>query len=185
MNAQPFDDEQISHMIGFFADRLNLVFTHFFCTIEFDGDEDFAAPPTIKNARALRLRMIRNACLHTTLLALRDLDDVLDVRRPKKWPTDLKISDFGFPHSLGFLGKSERDSINTIIAHSTIPSAKISYRWDAFELTSKCIRQSIAFLEWIEKNRDWSSALFCRTGIQSTYDYVAKELKKIQIGTSL
>jgi hypothetical protein len=92
MSTEPFDDEQISHMIAFFADRLNLVFAHFFCTIEFDGDEDFRAALTLenfKNPRIRGLRMIRSACLHTTLIALRDLGDLskpeteVQARRPQ------------------------------------------------------------------------------------------------------
>jgi hypothetical protein len=87
LSTERFDDEQISHMIAFFADRLNLVFAHFFCTIEFNGDQDFSALPTqenLKDARILGLRTIRGACLHTTLIALRDLDDVLTPRKPNQ-----------------------------------------------------------------------------------------------------
>ena len=186
MSTQRFDDEEISHMIAFFADRLNLVFAHFFCKIEFEGDKDFSATPTLenfKNARILRLCVIRSACLHATLLALRDLDDVLTARKPKsKWLDDFKISDFGFPHTLKFLCKSERDSINQVIAHSTIIGSDVSHRWDVFELATKCVRQSVTFLEWLETHsRDPYTALYCRTGIQSTYDFVAKKLKEIQI----
>ncbi len=100
-------------------------------------DEDFTANPA-KNGRAWSLQTIHSACLHTTLLALRDLDDVLTPRANQSPPDDLKICDFGFPHSLTFLTKSERRSINKKIAHSTLPGAELpSYRWDVFELLTK------------------------------------------------
>ena len=186
MSTERFDDEQISHMIAFFADRLNLVFAHFFCTIEFNSDKDFSALPTqenLKDARILGLRTIRGACLHTTLIALRDLDDVLTPRKPKsKFLDDFKISDFGYARTLSFLSTSERKLINQVIAHSTLIGADLSHRWDVFELATKCVRQSVTFLEWLEKHsRDPYTALWCRTGIQSTYDFVATKLKEIRI----
>src|SRR6266851_8930235 len=67
-----------------------------------------------------------------------DLDDVLTPRANQSLPDDLKICDFGFPHSLTFLTKSERRGINKKIAHSTLPGAELpSYRWDVFELLTK------------------------------------------------
>ena len=53
MNTNNFNDDQVSYMIAFFADRLNLIFAHFFCTIEFAGDKDFGAPATLKDTRKL------------------------------------------------------------------------------------------------------------------------------------
>jgi len=185
MSGPSFDDEKISHMIAFFTDRLNLVFAHFYCTFEFDGDADFSTPTAIINSRASALRIIQSACQHTTLTALRDIDDVLSIRRKIK-PDDLRISDFGFSHGLDFLSPSERENIHKIIVHSTLAGAEPpSRRWDIFDLTTKCIYQSFEFLEWIERNRDCHSAFFCRVGIQGTYDYVAKKLKERQIRMSL
>ena len=188
MSTEPFDDEQISRMIAFFADRLNLVFAHFFCTIEFDGDEDFRAAPTLenfKNPRIQGLRMIRSACLHTTLIALRDLGDVLS-QRPKSKPDDLRASDFGYPPVASFLAPCDRNSINKAIAHSTTFDVAASQRWNIDTLVMKCVQQSLTFLRWLEENRDWSfTAFFCRTGIESTYGYLTKRLKEIRTRDAL
>jgi len=181
MSTEPFDDEQISRMIAFFADRLNLVFAHFFCKIEFDGDDDFRAAPTFENLRNPRIQgllIIRSACLHTTLIALRDLGDVLS-QKPKSKPDDLRASDFGYPPVASFLPDSDRNSINKAIAHSTIFDVTASQRWNINNLVMKCVEQSLS-LRWLEENRDWSSALFCRTRIESTYDYLTKRLKEIR-----
>lgn len=185
MSTEPFDNYQVSHMIAYFADRLSLVFAHFFCAIEFDGDKNSSAPPTLNDPRALGVRMIRSACMHTTLLALRDLDDVLRTRPPKSRPDSIYISDFGYPHSLAFLAVSERTSINKAIAHSTTVGADVSHGWDIFKLVTKCLNQSNIFFDWLEQHRDRLSALYCRTGIQSTYDYVATKLREIHIRNSI
>jgi len=179
-----FDDDSMSNMVAFFADRLNRIFAHYFCIIEFYGDKDIKTPPSFSHPRRLGLHSIQAACFHETLMALRDLDDVFS-KQSKKKNDDLRISDYGYPGSLRFLSVSERNSINKAIAHSTTYGADISLRWDTFELVSKCVRQSLTFLEWIEKNEDWGSGFFCRTSIQSTYDYISRKIKEIDILQSI
>lgn len=178
------NDETVSAQLEYFAERLNLVFSYFFCTLEFREDEDFAGEPG-KSDRTWALQTIQNACLHTTLIALRDLDDFLSPRSPRSKPDDLKASDFGFPHSASFLAESERTAINKNIAHSTLPGVRtVGFRWDVFELATKGIRQAMLFLEWAEKHFGMdhfltkSAALVCRRKTQAIYDYIAKEVEK-------
>jgi hypothetical protein len=75
-------DDELFPLLEYFAEKLNLVFSHFFCTLEFEQDEDLCGD-VAKNARTWSLKTIQNACLHTTLIALRDLDDFLTPRMPQ------------------------------------------------------------------------------------------------------
>ncbi len=178
MPDDDWNDEVVANVLGYFAERVNLVFSYFYCTFEFETDEDFAANPA-KNGRAWALQTIRTACLHSTLIALRDLDDVLTPRTQKSKDDDLKVSDFGYPSGHSFLGRSERTRINKMIAHATLPGSKLpAARWAIWALASKGIHQSLSFLKWAEENLDWSTALFCGTRIQKTYDYFAKIIEE-------
>jgi hypothetical protein len=184
MTQQPFDDDAVASFVGYFAERLNLAFSYFYCVIEFEGDEDFTADP-FDNGRAWSLQTIREACLHTTLIALRDLEDVLTPRTDRSRPDDFKISDFGFPHTLGFLAESERIAINKHIAHSTLPGSQPGpFRWDVFELVTKGVSQALKFLDWVaeqkgaEQFESWSSAIYCRARTKKIYDYFAAAIKE-------
>ena|SRR6266566_2246169 len=177
MAHQPLDDDTVANLIGYFAERLNLVFSYFYCVYEFQGDEDFTADD-FENPRAWSLQTIREACLHTTLIALRDLEDVLTPRTRQS--DDFKISDLGFPHTLGFLADSERKAINKRIAHSTLPgSAPVPFRWDVFELVSKGVSQSLKFLEWAKNKhgaeyiQTFVSATYCGARTKKIYDSFA------------
>ena len=185
MGDKSHNDELVSARLEFFAERLNLVFAYFFCTLEFREDEDFTGEPG-KNDRTWALKTIQNACLHTTLIALRDLDDFLTPRTPRSRQDDLKASDIGFPHSAGFLAGSERTAISKNIAHSTLLGVHaVGSHWDVFELATKGIRQAMQFLEWAEKHfgsqnyaETWINAYVCRRKTQAIYDYIAKEVEK-------
>ena len=72
MADETFDDDALINLVGYFAERVNLVFSYFYCVIMFEDDEDFTANP-FDNGRAWGLQTIRGACLHSTLIALRDL----------------------------------------------------------------------------------------------------------------
>ena len=172
------DDEKLARLLEHFAERLNLVFAYFFCTLEFEGDEDFVLDAG-KSDRAWALQTMQNACLHTTLIALRDVDSFL--RSEKSRRDDLSASDFGYSAHLGFLAKSERDNISKLIAHSTLPGATaVGFRWDIFELVTKCVKQSDQFLEWTEQHLasdaflTWTAATVCRRKTQAIYGYVAR-----------
>ena len=191
MADQSCDAEAISNALAYFAERVNRVFAYFYCVVEFEADEDFKAKPS-ENGRAWGLQTIRDACLHTTLIALRDLDDVFTPRESKKpgkrrtaRSTDFKLSDFSYPNSLSFLATSERNRINQEIAHTTLPgSTRLGGRWDIFELATKGVRQSLEFLQWAEKHFSTThptvawDIVYCRTRTEKIHDYFAKIVGK-------
>lgn len=76
-------DERLAPLMEYFGDRVNRAFAYFLCVLEFEDDEDLHADPT-NNARAWSLQTIKNACMHTTLIALRDLDDFLSTRKKQR-----------------------------------------------------------------------------------------------------
>lgn len=179
-------DEKLSPRLEYFAERLNLLFSYFFCVLEFEHDEDFLSE-TKKNDRAWALKTIQNACLHTTLIALRDLDDFFT---PQSKLDDIKASDFGFNKDFSFLAKSERKAINKRIAHTTLQGIQERLiPWDIFELVTKGVSQSLEFLKWIEKSYPalryfliYTAALTCRTKTQAIFNYVASEVAKRRKG---
>jgi hypothetical protein len=154
MNEESDDiDEKLAPRMEYLGERLNRVFAYFFFVFEFDGDEDFDADPAM-NPRAWRLATIKCACLETTLMALRDLDDFLRPRDPKKsrFQDDIRASDFGYPGNHSFLNQTEREDINRRVAHTTTTgAASPTFQWDVLELATKGNLQALDFLRWVEK----------------------------------
>jgi hypothetical protein len=180
MAEHTFEAEDMTDLVGYFAERVNLVFAYFYCVIMFEGDEDFTAN-AFNNGRAWGLQTIHGACLHTTLTALRDLDDVMGLRTSRTRNDDIRLSDFGYPTGLSFLSASERDRINKEIIHATLPGAQgTSGRWDIFELATKGIQQSITFMKWVETHFASDnpsltlSTIYVRTRTEKTYEYFVK-----------
>lgn len=172
-------DDQAGAFLEYFAERLNRVFAHFFSRFEFRADEDMRGSPA-KNDRTWALHTIGNACLHETLIALRDLDDFLTPRNASVRADDLRASDFGYPRGGGFLSKSEREQIHKFVVHATTTGAENQdFRWDVWELTTKCIVQSTEFLKWVEKEKThfrlWTAAMVSRTKTQKIYDFLAQQ----------
>jgi hypothetical protein len=187
VNESNQSEEKLSPQLEYVAERLNLIFAYFFCALEFEKDKDLNKKPE-KNDRAWALQTIQNACLHTTLIALRDLDDFFSPRKKQSKCDDIKASDFGFDKNYSFLTKSERDAINKRIAHTTLQGVQDQKsRWDIFELTTKGVSQSLEFLKWVEKSYEphkyfllWTAALACRKKTQSIFDWLAGEVVKRQ-----
>ncbi len=182
MNDDLDRDRELAPLLEHFHERLNLLFSYFFCTLEFEGDDDLHSDPA-KNDRAWALQTIQNACL-PTLIALRDLDDFLTPRTPRTEPDDIRASDFGMSQSLSFLSASECTDINKHIAHTTVPGAHgHGYRWDIFELATKAVRQSMEFLEWVQKHLArhflvYTAAIACRGKTQAIYKWVAEAVRQ-------
>jgi hypothetical protein len=173
-------DERLGPLLEHFADRLNRVFAYCFCVFEFRDDGDLRDDPGM-NSRAWTLRTIKNACLHETLAAIRDVDDFLTPRRPATRDDDLRASDFGYQKSGSFLSKSEREAIHKLVVHTTTTGAAADgFRWDVWELTTKCVLQATEFLTWVEKThlgfRLWTAALYCRDRSQKIHAWAAKEV---------
>jgi hypothetical protein len=174
-------DARLAPLMEYFGERVNRVFAYFLCALEFDGDKDLRADPA-HNTRAWSLQTIENACMDTTLIALRDLDDFLTTRTR---PDDIRASDFNYPGSHTFLTQSERDNINKLIAHTTTAGvASQGFRWDILELASKGISQSMVFLRWVEKEYGlvhfnlYTAAIAIRTRTESQFEFISGEAKK-------
>jgi hypothetical protein len=177
-------DEELGRKMEYLGERLNRVFSYFFFQFEFEGDEDLRSDPS-RNPRAWMLETIENACLDTTLLALRDLDDFLRPRLPNTKPDDLRASDFGYPGDHSFLTSTEREDINKRVAHTTtVGSASPSFRWDIVELETKGVSQALEFLRWVESEYAMSyfllrtAALPVRTHTEGFHEAVTRASRK-------
>ncbi len=177
-------DARLAPLVEYVGERVNRVFAYFYCALEFDGDEDLRADPA-RNDRAWSLQTIENACMDTTLIALRDLDDFLTGRKPETKPDDIRASDFGYSGSHSFLTKSEREKINKLIAHTTtVGVAFHGLRWDILELATKGISQSVVFLRWVEKEYGlayfnlYTATMAIRTRIESQFESISGEAEK-------
>jgi hypothetical protein len=134
MSEKRETDDRLGPLLEYFAERLNRVFAHFLCVLEFRDDEDAKGDP-VKNDRTWTLMTIQNACLHESLIAIRDLDDFLAGRDSKTRADDLTSSDFGDKIRRSFLSRSERKAISKLIAHTTTGGASSQgVRWDVWEL---------------------------------------------------
>jgi len=177
-------DAKLAPLMEHFGERLNRVFAYFFCALEFEGDDDMRADPT-HNDRAWTLQIIENACIHDTLIALRDLDDFFTPRTAKTKPDDLKASDFGLKTRLCFLAASEREMINKLVAHTTTVGAQThGFRWDILELASKGVSQTLEFLKWVEKEYGLRYFYLCTAAIviwkkvDSQFAFITGEAEK-------
>jgi hypothetical protein len=165
-----------------FADRVLLAFSYFFFTIEFKKELHF--PPSHPTRRTLWiLPTIRAACLGTTLMVIRDVDNFLTPRTEDSRPDDVKASDLGLKEDLSFLARSERRRINKLIIHSTTVAAyeKQDVPWDIGELTLKCAYQGLHFLKWVQTNltskeypRVWAAAGFYSMQLEAILKYAEK-----------
>jgi hypothetical protein len=149
-------NDKTSAIVEHLGCRLHLVFSYFFFSVEFKKDKKFieeflkACVPTM---RGLGIITIQAACLNTTLMAIRDLDEFFQSRTGGTRLDDLRASDLGYDEGLAFLTKTERGRINKIIMHSTVGALEdTEASWDIGELTSKCISQSVHFLNWVKTN---------------------------------
>lgn len=173
MSGSDQTDSRLSPNLEYFTECLNLVFSYFFFTLEFEHDEALTAKPG-KDSRAWAVQTIHNACLHTTLIALRQLDEFLTPRRSNSRPDDLKASDFGMAKRLAFLSEQERKDVDKLIAHITLHGVQSQrLAWHVHELATKAVSQCLAFLRWIENQYGvshfllYTAAVACRKKTES------------------
>jgi hypothetical protein len=183
-------DARLAPQMEYFGERLNRLFSYFFCVLEFEGDEDLCAD-SAQNTRAWSLQIIVNACIDASLIALRDLDDFLQERTSKTKPDDIRASDFGFTGSHSFLTQPERERINKCIAHfTTVGVTSQPFRWDILELATKAIAQCVDFLKWVETEYNltyfnlYTAALLIRKMTESRFKYISDEAEKRRRGSS-
>jgi len=169
--------DKVSSIVLHFADRLLLVFSYQMFHAEFRKDLPLLNDPSPVHIRGYyTLRIIRKACLCTTLMALRDLNEILS-HRPKKQPGDLKAYDIGFPKGPGFLTGAERHAINMEIIHST-ERAGLEDRntsLDMIEVYTKGVAQGLRFLAWVKEEYPSQEHSLTRF----TADYMINEVQSI------
>jgi hypothetical protein len=185
MSLSPLEGDDVAELVLHFGSRLFLVFSSFFFLVEFKKDKKFIerfAKEQRPDMRGFRVATIQTACLNTTLLAIRDLDDFFKPRSHESRSDDLKASDLGCNEGLEFLTKSERQRINKIIMHSTVIGVEnYDASWDIQELTSKCVSQSLHFLNWVKTHypsnnhsKVWAAADFYTKLIEMVLTYAKK-----------
>lgn len=160
------------------------MFSYHFCVLEFQDNADFLGVPS-DGDRTWMLKTIQDACLHTSLIALRDLDDFFTPRSKNARPDDLKASDFGMKKALLFLTTEERNWINKLVTHTTQHGAgKLKCRWDILVLISKAVAQCDAFLEWIKQNyslenfNTWTAAATMQAKTKAILKSIQEESKR-------
>lgn len=175
-------DSELAPLLEYFGERVNRVFAYFFFELEFEGDEDMRGD-SVHNDRTWMLEIMENACIHDTLMALRDLDDFFTERKTKS--DDLRASAFGMENGRGFLAVDERGKINKLIAHTTTVGAQTQeFRWDIWELTFKGITQTLEFLQWVEKEYGaryfhlWTAAIVIRKKVDAVFSSIKREVEK-------
>jgi hypothetical protein len=100
---------------------------------------------------------IKNACVESTLMSLRDLDDFFRPRTAKDRDSDLRATDFrGFKSPGAFLSKGDRASINQHVAHLSyhpvwagttgIAPDTLPY-WNTADFVGKAARATFGFMD--------------------------------------
>ena len=190
MDPSESEDEARSVEIEYFAERMHLVFAFHFFHLEFQGDETLENK-NLDQGRTWSLFAIHNACLHSALLAVRDIDDFFYVPKANEkskrmvCEDDMKAQHFGYTSNASFLSDDERKSINKRIAHlSTTGVMNKSVGWDIPELVTKAVSQGLQFLDWVVKNRSiatdfmtYTAALGCSTQTKRWLEYLTKEVR--------
>ena len=118
--------------------------------------------PDYENRRT-ELISIKSACVESTLISIRDLDDFFRPRTQNDWDSDMRATDyFDFKSSGAFLSQDERTSINQHIAHLTYQPvweqcAELEMdtlktkEFDTAALLEKAARAVFAFLTYLEE----------------------------------
>jgi hypothetical protein len=178
-------DERMGAHLEHLVERVNLLFAYHFCSLEFEQDPDFDGDVSA-GGRSYKLKTIQNACLHTSLIGLRDLDDFFSPRNKQTRTDDLRAADFGCRESRQFLSREDRDLINKLIAHTTTLGAPMhGYRWDILELVAKAVAQVDSFLDWIRRQFSdhyelWTTAIAAQSINRKIFDWIQGESDRQQ-----
>src|SRR5438552_658038 len=99
---------------------------------------------------------VRNACVESVLMSVRDLDDFFRPKTTNDRESDFRAADFnGYTSPVPFLSAAERDSINQWVAHLTYQpvwtnttgiAPDTSRVWNTVELVGKAARAVIGFM---------------------------------------
>lgn len=136
---------------GDLQSRMFQCFTQFFWILEIGPRLREAAPPARK--------LVANAVVESTLLAVRDLDDFFAKDRERDG--DIRAIHFGYHSPGSFLTKDERDGINQKLVHLTyraireglkVPGGPNPRQWNAADLIERAMSCAIPFLEFLERS---------------------------------
>lgn len=132
---------------------------------------------------------VKNACVESALLSVRDIDDFFRHRTSKTRDSDVRAEDFfGYRSPGPFLSDEERGSINQWIAHLTYEPvwggnsgiAPDSVRdWDTAELVGKAARSVFDFLAHIERELSKEEPAESE-GIRTVRNVLALALKNME-----
>jgi hypothetical protein len=126
---------------------------------------DRVYPLLAEHPRAQRTRVeilsVKNACVESTLMSVRDIDDFFRPRTDRSRDNDLHATDFyGFRCPGPFLSAKERDSINRWIAHLTYSpiwegtsglETEPTKNWDSADLVERAAHAVFGFIDHVER----------------------------------
>ena len=125
-------------------------------SLDHSYSSDACGASTISRGKACGVT-IKNSCVESVLLSVRDLDDFFRPRTDKDRDSDLRASDFfGYQSPGPFLSDAERASINQWIAHLTYYPVWTSTtgiqpdtprNWNTAELVGKAARAVFKFMD--------------------------------------
>ena len=109
----------------------------------------------------LAVLTVKNACVESALMSVRDLDDFFRQRTARDRATDIRADDFFDYQSPGtFLSEAERQSINQHVAHLTyqpvwagktgIPPDD-EQNWNTAEFTRKALRAAFGLMDHLDR----------------------------------
>jgi hypothetical protein len=152
----PTDDEKL-RAVSLLYNRLTRGFSLYFWLTRI---HPMLAEHPRFNEEKIAAITIRNSCVESVLLSVRDLDDFFRPRTKWDRDSDVRVSDFGSYSSPGpFLSEAERNSINQWVAHLTYQpvwtgttgiAPDPEQNWNTAELVGKATRAVICFLSHLE-----------------------------------
>lgn len=160
----PLENEKL-RAIDLLYNRLNQAFVLYFWVRRVQPM--LAAHSSFSDAD-FEIGTIHNACVASTLMSIRSLDDFFRLKEQRKdkkdkaHESDVHVTDFfGFQSSGSFLSETERESIHRWIAHQTyhpIWTGKTgiapdsNQEWNTADLVEKAARALFGFMDFLERD---------------------------------
>lgn len=115
--------------------------------------------PRLQDPVPRRRKLIANATVQSTLLAVRDLDDFFSTN--DGYSDDIRAAHYGYMSPGQFLTSDERISINKKLIHLTFravreriqsPEGENPRQWDAADLVERAMNRVFPFLDFLERD---------------------------------
>ncbi len=134
---------------------------------------------------------IKNACVESTLISVRDIDDFFRPRSANSRDSDLRSTDFDGYQSPGpFLSNPERDSINQWVAHLTYQpvwtgttgiAPESAQTWDTAQFVGRAAHAVFGFLDHVvrelsQKHSDYANDI---RKIRMAFDLGLKQMQAL------